>query len=74
MGFTVLTGLFGGRIKQCTDVTMEYLVTTHHEMGHIQYYLQYKDQAVPFRRGANPGNNRPRPTPTRNARMCVLGV
>ncbi|NXN98104.1 ACE enzyme, partial [Rhinopomastus cyanomelas] len=43
------------RIKQCTSVTMEQLFTVHHEMGHIQYYLQYKDQPVSFRSGANPG-------------------
>uniref|UniRef100_A0A669CQ29 Angiotensin-converting enzyme n=1 Tax=Oreochromis niloticus TaxID=8128 RepID=A0A669CQ29_ORENI len=43
------------RIKQCTTVTMEQLFTVHHEMGHIQYYLQYKDKPVGFRRGANPG-------------------
>uniref|UniRef100_A0A8C6M1L5 Angiotensin-converting enzyme n=1 Tax=Nothobranchius furzeri TaxID=105023 RepID=A0A8C6M1L5_NOTFU len=43
------------RIKQCTTVTMEQLFTVHHEMGHIQYYLQYKDQPVGFRDGANPG-------------------
>ncbi|KAJ8264684.1 hypothetical protein GJAV_G00152490 [Gymnothorax javanicus] len=43
------------RIKQCTTVTMEQLFTVHHEMGHIEYYLQYKDQPVTFRRGANPG-------------------
>ncbi|XP_075578934.1 angiotensin-converting enzyme isoform X2 [Pelecanus crispus] len=43
------------RIKQCTTVTMEQLFTVHHEMGHVQYYLQYKDQPVPFRAGANPG-------------------
>ncbi|NXE97932.1 ACE enzyme, partial [Menura novaehollandiae] len=43
------------RIKQCTSVTMEQLFTVHHEMGHIQYYLQYKDQHVSFRSGANPG-------------------
>lgn len=24
-------------------------------MGHVQYYLQYKNQPVPFREGANPG-------------------
>lgn len=34
---------------------MEQLFTVHHEMGHIQYYLQYKDKPVGFRRGANPG-------------------
>ncbi|XP_062072101.1 angiotensin-converting enzyme [Lepus europaeus] len=43
------------RIKQCTRVTMDQLSTVHHEMGHVQYYLQYKDQPVSLRRGANPG-------------------
>ncbi|XP_061410805.1 angiotensin-converting enzyme-like [Lethenteron reissneri] len=43
------------RIKQCTVVTMDDLVTVHHEMGHVQYFLQYKEQPVPFRDGANPG-------------------
>lgn len=36
-------------------VTMDDLITAHHEMGHIQYFLQYKDQPVSFRDGANPG-------------------
>lgn len=44
------------RIKQCTTVSMEDLLTTHHEMAHIQYYLQYADQPLLFRDGANPGN------------------
>uniref|UniRef100_K7FAQ8 Angiotensin-converting enzyme n=1 Tax=Pelodiscus sinensis TaxID=13735 RepID=K7FAQ8_PELSI len=43
------------RILQCTTVTMEQLFTVHHEMGHVEYYLQYKDQPVSFRSGANPG-------------------
>ncbi|XP_078487135.1 angiotensin-converting enzyme-like [Ciona intestinalis] len=43
------------RIKMCTVVNMEDLITIHHEMGHIQYYQQYKDQPIPFRGGANPG-------------------
>ncbi|XP_060242521.1 angiotensin-converting enzyme isoform X2 [Meriones unguiculatus] len=43
------------RIKQCTRVTMEQLSTIHHEMGHVQYYLQYKDLPVSLRSGANPG-------------------
>ena len=34
---------------------MDQLSTVHHEMGHVQYYLQYKDQHVSLRRGANPG-------------------
>ena len=40
----------------CTKPTMEDLFVVHHEMGHIEYYLQYMDQPVAFRRGANPGN------------------
>ena len=43
------------RIKQCTRKTAEDFVTVHHEMGHIQYYLQFKDQPYSFRGGANPG-------------------
>ncbi|PAA68205.1 hypothetical protein BOX15_Mlig016804g1 [Macrostomum lignano] len=43
------------RVKQCTSVTLPYLATTHHEMGHIQYFMQYEKQPVPFRDGANPG-------------------
>lgn len=43
------------RIKQCTVVNMDDLITVHHEMGHVQYFLQYKDQPVSFRDGANPG-------------------
>lgn len=43
------------RIKQCTVVNMDDLITVHHEMGHVQYFLQYKDQPISFRDGANPG-------------------
>ncbi|PSN41387.1 Angiotensin-converting enzyme [Blattella germanica] len=43
------------RIKQCTRVTMDHLFTAHHEMGHIQYFLQYKDQPLIYKEGANPG-------------------
>ena len=39
----------------CTVVNMEDLITIHHEMGHVQYYLQYKDLPVLFQAGANPG-------------------
>ncbi|KAL1140400.1 hypothetical protein AAG570_000332 [Ranatra chinensis] len=42
------------RIKQCIEVTMEDLLTLHHEMTHIEYYLQYADQPHLFRDGANP--------------------
>lgn len=34
---------------------MDQLSTVHHEMGHVQYYLQYKEQPVSLRQGANPG-------------------
>ncbi|XP_030856345.1 angiotensin-converting enzyme-like [Strongylocentrotus purpuratus] len=43
------------RIKMCTEVNMQDLFTVHHEMGHCQYYLQYRNQHVLFRAGANPG-------------------
>lgn len=36
---------------------IEDFITVHHEMGHIQYDLQYKDQPYVYRRGANPGNS-----------------
>lgn len=39
----------------CTEVTFEYFTTIHHEMGHIEYFQQYKDQPITFRDGANPG-------------------
>lgn len=45
------------RIKQCTEITMSDLLRTHHEMSHIQYYLQYAHQPLLFRDGANPGKN-----------------
>lgn len=41
------------RIKMCTSVTQDYLQTVHHEMGHIQYYMQYCKQPFVFRNGAN---------------------
>ncbi|XP_038048596.1 angiotensin-converting enzyme-like [Patiria miniata] len=41
------------RIKMCTEVNMEYFQIVHHEMGHIQYYLQYADLPTSFRDGAN---------------------
>uniref|UniRef100_A0A8W7P8A2 Angiotensin-converting enzyme n=1 Tax=Anopheles coluzzii TaxID=1518534 RepID=A0A8W7P8A2_ANOCL len=43
------------RIKQCTRVTMDQFFTAHHELGHIQYYLQYQHQPSVYRSGANPG-------------------
>lgn len=34
---------------------MKDLLTSHHEMAHIQYYLQYSHQPYLYRDGANPG-------------------
>nr|KAG5714054.1 hypothetical protein BaRGS_020382 [Batillaria attramentaria] len=31
------------------------MAVAHHEMGHVQYFLQYRNQPVVFRGGANPG-------------------
>lgn len=41
----------------CTHVDMKDLVTAHHEMAHIQYFLAYRNQPKVFRDGANPGKN-----------------
>lgn len=54
MFFVIVVVIFR-RIKMCTEVNMEELIVIHHEMGHIQYFLQYKDQPVVYREGANPG-------------------
>lgn len=43
------------RIKMCTEVNMEDLITVHHEMGHIEYFMAYKDLPHVFRDSANPG-------------------
>lgn len=43
------------RVKMCTMVSMDYFFTVHHELGHIQYYLQYQNQPYAFKDGANPG-------------------
>lgn len=43
------------RIKMCTNLNMEDFIVIHHEMGHIQYYIQYRDLPLPLRNGANPG-------------------
>ncbi|XP_050072369.1 angiotensin-converting enzyme-like [Anopheles maculipalpis] len=43
------------RIKQCTRVTMDQFFTAHHELGHVQYFLQYQHLPSMYRDGANPG-------------------
>lgn len=42
------------RIKMCTSINIEDFKTVHHEMGHIQYFIQYADQPLQLRGGANP--------------------
>ena len=39
----------------CTEVNQNDFKTIHHEMGHIQYYMNYKRQPLSFRGGANSG-------------------
>ncbi|XP_065334357.1 angiotensin-converting enzyme-like [Cloeon dipterum] len=41
------------RIKMCTRVNEEDLYTVHHEMGHVQYFLQYKHLPKNYHGGAN---------------------
>jgi peptidyl-dipeptidase A len=35
---------------------MEDLSVVHHEMGHVQYFMQYRHQPAAYKDGANPGN------------------
>ena len=43
------------RIKQCIRPTDEDLATIYHELGHVFYFLSYKDQPFLFQDGANDG-------------------
>lgn len=43
------------RIKMCTKINQQHFITVHHELGHIQYFIQYKNLPISFRTGANPG-------------------
>jgi len=43
------------RIKMCMQPTEEDLSTIYHEMGHVYYYLSYKDQPFMFEGGAHDG-------------------
>lgn len=42
----------------CTQVNMKDFITVHHEMAHVQYFLNYKKQPKVYRDGANPGINK----------------
>ncbi len=43
------------RIKMCMQPTEEDLFTIYHELGHVYYYIWYKDQPQIFQTGANDG-------------------
>ena len=43
------------RIKMCIRPTYEELRTVYHEMGHVYYFLWYKDQPTLFHNGAHDG-------------------
>jgi peptidyl-dipeptidase A len=43
------------RIKQCIEPTQDELMTVYHELGHVFYYLSYKDQPYLFQSGAHDG-------------------
>ena len=37
----------------CAKVNQNAFQTIHHEMGHIQYYIAYRNQSIAFKSGAN---------------------
>jgi peptidyl-dipeptidase A len=43
------------RIKMCTKINHEDLVTLHHELGHDYYFLHYFQMPILFQEGANDG-------------------
>jgi peptidyl-dipeptidase A len=43
------------RIKMCIKVDEEDLITIHHELGHLYYFMHYYTKPVLFQAGANDG-------------------
>jgi peptidyl-dipeptidase A len=43
------------RIKMCIKPNEEELTTIYHELGHVYYYLAYKDKTALFQNGAHDG-------------------
>jgi peptidyl-dipeptidase A len=43
------------RLKMCAEVDESSFGTIHHEMGHIQYDMSYRNQPTIFQSGANSG-------------------
>mmetsp|Transcript_1664 Transcript_1664/g.6191 ORF Transcript_1664/g.6191 Transcript_1664/m.6191 type:complete len:458 (-) Transcript_1664:3448-4821(-) len=50
-----LDGGYDVRMKMCMKVNQEDFMTVHHELGHIYYYMTYRDLPAIFREGANDG-------------------
>jgi peptidyl-dipeptidase A len=48
-------GMDDVRIKMCTKPTEEDLFTIYHELGHVYYYLWYRNQPYLFQDGAHDG-------------------
>jgi len=42
------------RVKECAEPSMKQFMNAHHEMGHAQYYMQYRNQPEVFKQPANP--------------------
>ncbi|XP_051015235.1 angiotensin-converting enzyme-like protein Ace3 [Acomys russatus] len=42
------------RVKKCTEVTIEDLLSIFHQMGHIQYFMQSQNLSIIFQEGASP--------------------
>lgn len=45
---------FDFRVKQCTQITLEDFIGTHHEIAHVQYYMLYANKPFVYREGPNP--------------------
>lgn len=43
------------RIKMCIETTEADLVTIHHELGHVYYYMYYDDKSILYQSGAHDG-------------------
>ncbi|XP_038055872.1 angiotensin-converting enzyme-like [Patiria miniata] len=42
------------RVSMCAEVSMDDFLTAHHELGHVQYFNQYRDLPIVFRLSACP--------------------
>ncbi|KAK4305027.1 hypothetical protein Pmani_023053 [Petrolisthes manimaculis] len=43
------------RVKQCTRLRGKDLISAHHELAHLQYFMQYRHLPYVFRQAPNPG-------------------